>query len=222
MSRDEDMANSLKDLCPLCTFESEAYFEDARRPYLQCSQCSLVFVPSSHHLSPEDEKYRYDLHENDPADPRYRQFLSRLFLPLAERLNAASQGLDFGCGPGPTLSLMLEKEGHSVALFDPFYAPDPSVWKESYDFITASEVVEHLHHPGLELGRLWNHLRPGGWLAILTQTVLDVEAFSRWRYKEDRTHVAFFSERTFRYLAQQWGAELICPSRDVALLRKVP
>lgn len=206
--------------CPLCAFESEAYFEDAKRPYLQCRRCGLVFVPSLYWLSPEDEKARYDLHENDPADSRYRAFLSRLFLPLEERLKAGSRGLDFGCGPGPTLSLMLEEAGHTVALFDPFYASDPTVWDHTYDFITASEVVEHLHQPGRELERLWTHLRPGGWLALLTQTVLDVEAFSKWRYKEDRTHVAFFSEGTFRFLAETWGAELVCPTRDVAFLRK--
>ncbi len=206
--------------CPLCAFESEAYFEDAKRPYLQCRRCSLVFVPAPFRLSLEDEKARYDLHQNDPADSRYRAFLSRLFLPLQERLKVGSRGLDFGCGPGPTLSLMLEEAGHTVSLFDPFYAPDPAVWEETYNFITASEVVEHLHHPGRELERLWKHLKAEGWLALLTQTVLDVEAFSRWRYKEDLTHVAFFSERTFRFLAEAWGAELFCPTRDVALMRK--
>ena len=68
-----------------------------------------MFVPRSYHLSAADEKAQYDLHENDPNDPGYRAFLDRLAGPLDKRLAPHSHGLDFGCGPGPTLSVMLEE-----------------------------------------------------------------------------------------------------------------
>ena len=32
----------------------------------------------------QNEKARYDQHRNDPSDPRYRQFLSRLANPVIE------------------------------------------------------------------------------------------------------------------------------------------
>jgi 2-polyprenyl-3-methyl-5-hydroxy-6-metoxy-1,4-benzoquinol methylase len=103
---------------------------------------------SAQHLTPSDEKACYDRHDNRPDDSRYRHFLNRLFSPLSRRLAANSKGLDFGCGPGPTLSVMFEEAGHQVALYDPFYAPDRSALSGPYDFITLSEVAEHMAAPG--------------------------------------------------------------------------
>ena len=180
----------------------------------------MVFVPPDAFPGVADEKAVYDRHENAPDDPRYRRFLSRLFEPVSSRLASASQGLDFGSGPGPTLSRMFEEVGHTVSLYDPFYATDAAVLDLEYDFITASEVVEHLHRPREELERLWGCLRPGGLLGIMTKRVLDQEAFSRWHYKNDPTHVCFFSVETFEWLAECWGARLTVAGDDVVLLEK--
>ncbi len=205
--------------CPLCGAHSAEYFRD-RRSYLQCQTCSLVHVPPRWHLDAEQEHAEYELHQNDPDDPGYRRFLSRLATPLSERLPRGSDGLDFGCGPGPALAAMLEERGHSVALYDLFYHPDASALERCYDFITATEVVEHLARPREELERLWQLLKPGGWLGIMTKRVRDREAFACWHYKNDPTHIAFFSKATFEWLAANWGAELQLIDADVALLRK--
>jgi len=208
--------------CPLCGgIDSEFFAEDRQRQYLRCPACALVFVPPRFHLDPAREKAEYDLHQNNPADPGYRRFLSRLCQPLCERLPGPSTGLDFGCGPGPTLSLMLEEAGHEVALYDPFYAPDPGALKGRYGFITASEVVEHLVRPGRELARLWELLEPGGYLGVMTGLVRDVEAFRGWRYKDDLTHICFFSRATWHWWARRQGAELELPEDGVILLRRV-
>lgn len=207
--------------CPLCgTRHNTLFHRDKRRDYLRCSQCALVFVPEAFHLSDEDEKSEYDLHRNDPGDTGYRRFLGRLFEPLQARLGARSQGLDFGSGPGPALSLMLTEAGHTMAVYDRFYADNPEVFTAQYDFITATEVVEHLRKPRAELERLWACLRPGGWLGIMTKLVIDADAFSRWHYKNDMTHIAFFSHDTFAWLARQWGTEAIHIGNDVILLQK--
>ena len=209
------------DFCPLCYAADAAPFhEDARRTYLRCSACRLVFVPPWQFVSLQAEKAEYDLHQNSPQDPGYRRFLSRLFDPLQASLGANSRGLDFGSGPGPTLSVMFEEAGHQVALYDPFYAHEPAVFDRTYDFITASEVVEHLHHPRRELDRLWRSLKPGGTLGLMTKLVLNRKAFSTWHYRQDMTHVCFFSQPTFRWLADQWRAALAFVEHDVVLLRK--
>lgn len=212
-------------VCPLCECnQTGPFYQDARREYLRCPTCQLVFVPPKYLLSAEEERVVYDRHENSPDDDGYRRFLSRLFEPLSARLTPGSSGLDFGSGPGPTLSVMFEEAGHTVALYDPFYAPDAMPLDENhlehYDFITASEVVEHLHSPGRELERLWACLKRGGVLGIMTKRVIDREAFSRWHYKNDSTHVAFFSTETFTWLAERWGAELTIAGNDVVLLEK--
>ena len=94
--------------CPLCQSKNHSLFhKDQNREYFRCSVCSYVFVPNQFHLSESEEKLRYDTHNNDPQDSRYRQFLSQLIEPLQELIPDQSIGLDFGSGPGPTLSLML-------------------------------------------------------------------------------------------------------------------
>lgn len=208
-------------LCPLCRAQDASEFcNDRRRDYFRCNTCHLVFVSPTQYLSAENEKAEYDLHRNRPDDPGYRCFLNRLFEPLQARLAAGSRGLDFGCGPGPTLSLMFEEAGHHMVLYDPFYARQPAVLERRYDFITATEVVEHLHRPGKELDRLWHILEPGGSLGLMTKLVTDRAAFSHWHYKNDPSHVCFFSRMTFSWLAERWRARLTFIGKDVMLFHK--
>lgn len=207
--------------CPLCTsVDTDLYHRDVRREYHCCRRCALVFVPPAFRLAPEAERAVYDQHENTPDDPGYRRFLSRLFVPLRERLSDGACGLDFGAGPGPTLSVMFEEVGHPMAIYDPFYAPDPSVLEHTYDFITATEVAEHLFSPGRELARLAARLRPGGWLGLMTKRVTDHAAFTQWHYILDPTHVSFFSEASFRWLADELELGIEFPAADVVLLHK--
>jgi tRNA pseudouridine65 synthase len=190
------------------------------RDYYRCDVCSLVFVPPGQFLSAEAEKKRYDLHRNSPDDPGYRRYLDRLFAPLQHCMDPGSSGLDFGSGPEPALSLMFEEAGHSMTLFDRFYEPVPAALERQYDFITAAEVVEHLHDPKTELERLWACLRPGGRLGVMTQCAVERDAFSCWHYKNDLTHVCFFSQATFAWLAALWDADLTFADGGVALFRK--
>ena len=208
--------------CPLCKSPQSAapFHRDAHRDYYRCSLCQLIFVPPSQHLSIEDERAEYDKHQNSPDDAGYRKFLSRLFTPLNDRLSPASYGLDFGSGPGPTLSVMFEEVGHKVSLYDPFYAPDKSVLNRSYDFITTTEVVEHLREPATDLEHLWSRIKPGGWLGIMTKLAQNKDVFSRWHYKNDLTHIEFFSNETMRWLATEWDAEVEIIGKDVILFRK--
>jgi len=207
-------------VCPLCrTSEGMPFYQD-RREYFRCPVCYLVFVLPHQFLTRKEENSAYDHHENSTDDPRYRRFLSRLFVPVSQRLAPESRGLDFGSGPGPTLSVMFEEAGHSMEIYDPFYSPDSKPLHQQYGFITASEVVEHLHHPRRELDRLWSCLKPNGSLGIMTKRVIDEESFSGWHYKNDPTHVCFFSIETFRWLADKWRATLTVPEKDVVLFTK--
>ena len=207
--------------CPLClSVRIVDYSKDRLRDYLSCENCQLVFVPQQFHLSSADERAQYDLHENNPDDSGYRKFLSRLADPLGERLAANSQGLDFGCGPGPCLSLMLEEQGHSVALYDLYYADNRSAFERDYDFITATEVIEHLSQPMSELQRLWNLLKPGGYLGLMTKLVADAEKFANWHYKTDPTHISFFSAESFEYLGLKWGSAPVIIGADVIIFQK--
>ena len=207
--------------CPLCRSDRVVeFFEDRLRCFLRCEICRLVFVPREFHLSPGEEKAQYDHHENSPDDLGYRKFLGRLFEPVNTRLLPGRKGLDFGSGPGPTLSVMFEEAGHCVSLYDPFYAPDAAPLNRQYDFVTASEVVEHFCEPAKDLQRLWSCVKPGGLLGIMTKQALDQASFASWHYKNDPTHVSFYSRETFCWLAANWHAELTFVGSDVVIVSR--
>lgn len=207
--------------CPLCHGRaSELFYQEDRRAYFQCPVCRLVFVPPEYYLSPEEEKAEYDLHQNDPADEGYRRFLNRVFRPVNRVLSQGSRGLDYGCGAGPLLADMFKTAGHKMAVYDPHYAPDTAVLADLYEFITASEVLEHLHKPGEVLNQLVSILKPGGLLGLMTGMVRDRPAFSRWHYIRDLTHVCFFSRVTFNWIANRWALQVIFIDDRVVLFKK--
>ncbi len=206
--------------CPLCTGSAASYGRDNRRHYFICSVCNLVFVPPSEYLSLNAEKAEYDRHDNQLDDPHYRKFLGRLFDPMCERLAPPSLGLEFGCGPGPALAKMFQEQGFEVSLYDTFYFPDKSVLEQTFDFITATEVVEHLHQPFNELSALWSCLGSGGTLGLMTKLVKNRDAFANWHYKNDQTHVCFFSSNTFSWLGEKLSAKVTFIGADVVLLTK--
>lgn len=206
--------------CPLCgSEETELLARVYDRGYLRCRTCRLAFLHPRDRLDPEAERERYELHENDPADPRYRSFLDRLCVPLVERLSSGAEGLDYGAGPGPTLSVMLEERGFSMEIYDPFFAPDPSVLQRRYDFVTCTETAEHFFRPDLEFGRLAGLLKPGGWLALMTRLRRENHSFEEWHYVRDPTHVCFYQKATLEWIATRHAWQLELPAENVAFFR---
>ena len=207
--------------CPLCFGTNISDFHsDKKRDYYHCTQCALVFIPPHQRLDKPQEKTIYDLHENDPADDGYQKFLSRLFFPLIERIATDSEGLDFGSGPGPALPRMFHSKGYKIKTFDPFYANNPDTLKKSYDFITCTEVVEHFFYPAREFDLLFSLLNPNGWLGLMTKLVKNRQAFATWHYKNDPTHVCFYSRQTFTWLAERYQCQLEFIGNDVILIGK--
>jgi SAM-dependent methyltransferase len=206
--------------CPLCESTAVTGLEVAHgRRFLRCDDCRLTFVHADDHLAALDELEHYRTHENDPGDPGYRRFLARLAEPLAARLPAGASGLDFGCGPGPALARMMSERGHTMAVYDPFFAPDRAVLAGRYDFVTCTEVVEHFRRPGEEFARLAGLLRPGGWLGVMTEIPVDQPPVSEWRYARDPTHVCFYRPETLGWIAGRFGWRLERPAQNVALFR---
>lgn len=129
-------------------------------------------------------------------------------------------GLDFGCGPGPTLSLLFQEAGFPCTIYDPFYADNPDVLKQTYDFLSCSEAIEHFHQPRREFELFLKLVRPGGWIGIMTQLVKSRDAFKTWHYTADETHVCYYSEATFRWLADKYNLHVEFPERSVILFRR--
>lgn len=211
------------DHCLVCGAQAVVPFvRVGDRSYWRCQTCEATFLDPSQRLSTAAERARYQLHRNDVEDPGYRRFLARIADPLRRRLQPGSQGLDYGCGPGPALASMLREAGHRVRLYDPLFHPDRAALGEQYDFIACTETIEHFHRPAEEFANLDRMLRPGGWLALMTCFQTDDDRFADWHYRRDPTHVVFYREATLRVLAHRFGWTCEIPAKDVALMRKGP
>ncbi|GET86595.1 hypothetical protein, conserved [Leishmania tarentolae] len=228
--------------CRLCAYPSVTLFHaDKLREYYQCSRCSLVFVPDRFILSCEEEKAVYDLHENMPGDAGYEKFLSRAAQPLADYIAVKThsqqtlhqpKGLDFGCGPSPVLAEMLSTAPYNFSMdtFDLYYFPETKHCLEReahYDFVTATEVVEHLRDPLSVFQTLWRCIRPdGGVLVVMTKRVHGtIDRFRNWHYIRDPTHITFFHTASFKWLENfLTSSDERCETRfvspDVVLLIK--
>lgn len=207
--------------CPLCrSVKTEYKIHSKNRDFFSCNKCQLVFVSPKQLLSFEEERKRYDLHQNNIIDEGYKKFLHLVITPLLTRLKPNSLGLDFGSGPFPALAQLLKEENFMLDIYDPFYAKDETVFTKKYDFITLTEVAEHLYNPYQEFNRIISLLKKGGFLAIMTLRTDTVTDFKSWFYLNDDTHVCFYADATMEYLAKKYNLTLEILDNRVVLLQK--
>ena len=159
----------------------------------------------SYYLSSEDEKKRYDQHNNDVNDLGYRNFVRPLVEAVTRQFSPADRGLDFGAGPGPVVAELLNEQGYCVDLFDLYYHPNLDMQPNSYDYIVCSEVIEHFKKPHAEFTRLRSLLKPGGSLLCFTALINEQCDFINWHYKNDPTHVFFYHQRAIAWIKQEFA-----------------
>ncbi len=194
--------------CPLCKstqprlffeIQEKVYRQIKKRTYFQCPNCDLIFLDPSQRLARAQEKKRYDTHENNSDNSGYIDFLKQVWTPLKNELKKGAVGLDYGAGPNPVLAQVIKSEGFKVDIYDPIYSPEPVVG--SYDFITCTEVIEHAFEVFKLLEQLDKHLKPRGFLGLMTEVYSHSICFKSWRYRHDDTHVCFFSLKTIEFIS---------------------
>src|SRR6056297_188422 len=215
-------SDNMTDLpCPLCSDrKTKSHVSGAdKRQYYHCSNCGLIFADPAHSLSAKKEKEAYETHNNSPENRGYVQFLNRAVAPMMYYLNASMTGLDYGCGPGPTVSWILKQNGIQCENYDPFFLNIKL--KSTYDFIFCTECFEHFFYPEKDIVKIRDLLKPCGLLCVMTNLWTTFDAFRSWQYTRDNTHVSFYSEETFRFICRQFGFDLLWQDHDrVLILRK--
>lgn len=211
------------DSCPLyCKLESSFYSKDKLRTYLKCGNCELIFVSREDLISPDEEKERYQSHQNSSEDEGYKTYLNKMVDLITPELKPGLIGLDFGCGRTTLLASLFHHQGLKVDSFDLYFLPNQDIWQKKYDFIILSEVIEHLHYPLEEMKKLRTLLQPGGKIFIKTKFYpLSLELFENWFYKRDKTHIQFFNPHSMNVLAQAIslkGAEVL--EEDLLVLKE--
>jgi len=208
--------------CPLCfSADLTVYSRDKFRDYYFCPRCTLISVSRQNILTSSEEKARYDQHNNDSEDPRYRQYFQSVVDEILIHQTPHSLGLDFGCGATTLMEELLVAKGMTVDSYDKFYRPDETIWSKKYDFIILSEVIEHLSDPMGTMRALRMLLRENGSFYIRTRFYPDEKsAFQNWYYKQDQTHINFFSEDSMTWLARELGLNgpVGLPVKDLLLI----
>lgn len=189
------------------------------REYFRCERCGLVYVRQEDLPTPEEERRRYLEHENAGAD--YRAYLSAFAdRALGPDDGAGSRVLDYGCGPAPVLGAILRDRGYEAAGWDPFFAPDPAALSRTYHIVILHEVIEHIADPGASFRTIAQLLAPGGRVVIRTQPYpADPEAFARWWYRADPTHICFYRAQPIAAAARLIGLGLAASRDDIFVIR---
>lgn len=211
----------LKDIqpCALCDSAPVETIDSRAGKLFRCGHCGLVFVDKAKYLSAEESRQRYSLHNNDSNDKGYCDFLSQAIQAAKPFLSAGLRGLDYGCGPGPTLSKLMQCEGFTVEDYDPLFFDRPL--NSPYDFIFSTECFEHFENPSAEIRRVVSLLKPGGILTVMTELWHEKTDFKSWYYVTDPTHVSFYSQRSLDYICRTFGIRrLVSDGKRVFVFQK--
>jgi len=191
--------------CSLCNRRALFFYCFREKNYYHCTGCHSILLNPANYLSPDDEKKRYDKHNNNVDDPGYRQFVKPLADKVLQKYGSEATGLDYGAGPVPVTAFLLREKGLKIEIYDPFYLNERTVLNKKYDFIICCEVIEHFHAPAKEFKLLSSLLKPHGSLYCMTELYSDDLDFSYWYYKNDPTHVFFYHRQALEWVKNKFG-----------------
>ena len=199
-------------LCKLCSVSTRD-IKDMKKEliYYRCTNCGFISLDEDFIVTNEREKKQYDQHNNSLENKGYVQmFEDFIDATIAPYLTTLKSALDFGSGPEPILSVLLERRGLEVDIYDFYYATHKVYERKKYDLITSTEVFEHLSKPLEVLKLLVNHLNEGGYIALMTKfPPEDDQKFLNWWYRRDPTHISFFTEKSFELMAEKVGVRVL-------------
>ncbi|GER58966.1 class I SAM-dependent methyltransferase [Patiriisocius marinus] len=192
--------------CLLCNkTDTILFYKHKDRTFSKCLTCGSVFLDPLLLPSIKDEQNRYLLHENHVEDQGYILFVTPLIEEITSKIVRNTTGLDFGSGPTPIIALLLSELGYEIKKYDPFFCNKPEVFNLKYDFIVSCEVIEHLHSPLKEFKKLYASLKPGAILFCMTDLLPSKSKFGNWYYKNDFTHVIFYSQENLEWIKDTCG-----------------
>ena len=204
-------------ICTLCASE---LINKKDEFYYNCDTCKAIVKDEKYYLTADEEKARYETHNNDVNDIRYQNFTSPATNYVLAKFLPKHKGLDFGSGTGPVISKMLLEKDYNIVQYDPFFAPNETVLNKKYDYIVICEVIEHFHKPKIEIDRLTSLLKDNGMLLIMTMVYNDQIDFRGWNYRNDPTHVFIYRKETIEYIANDKELKIDILTDRFIVLRK--
>ena len=118
------------------------------------------------------------------------------------------------------MEFLLKRKQLPVTSYDPFFNPISLPNEPAFDYIIACEVVEHFYDPKKEFETLYQLLHTGGTLICKTKLHDTQSDFANWWYKNDPTHVFFYSKQTFEVIKTQYEFKRLEILEDYLTLQK--
>lgn len=216
--------------CKICGSESPKAFTATVLTkhtvnYYSCPQCEFLFTEEPYWL---DEAYQRTINREDTGIMYRNIYYSRLVsVYLFFLMDKKGKYLDYAGGYGIFTRLMRDI-GFDFYWYDPFcenlLAPGferPVRKEERYEGVTAFEVFEHLRHPVDEIKTIL-----GMTDTLIFSTELQphkITSADEWWYLglEHGQHIAFYSKKTFAYIAKYHGLHFYSCAGMHVLSRKM-
>lgn len=220
-------------VCPLCAERAKFLFNKDAYPVFQCTACRAEFL----HPQPSDEvlksiygpDYFFGSEDSDGLDrvTRLKAATARRYLGcISDRLQKGQQRLlEIGCGVGDLL-IQAQERGFQVRgvefspssvakangrlghpLVEAGTVETADIPRVYFDVVIGCDVLEHVRNPQAFLASVFEYLRPGGVVFLITPSA---DSWSRkilgrhWmEYKTE--HLFYFSKASLVHLLQQAG-----------------
>ncbi|ADN09383.1 class I SAM-dependent methyltransferase [Sulfurimonas autotrophica] len=203
--------------CPLCQ-NSASFFYKESQSYFTCKVCHGIFVDEAQLPDEKSEKERYELHDDNADDAGYRKFVSPITSNIERSFTKEDEGLDFGAGTSRIITKVMQEKGYDISAYDPYFHPEKELLEKKYDYIASCEVIEHFYHPAKEFELLKSLLKKDAKLFLMTDIYDERIEFSSWYYKNDPTHVFFYTKKTFEWIQQRFEfSNLLIEKRLITL-----
>jgi hypothetical protein len=188
--------------------------------YFRCPACDLIQTEQPYWLN---EAYSTAISALDTGAISRNIFCVRLSVVMARlsRVKRSEPCLDYGGGYG-VFTRMMRDAGYNFRWHDKFgqnlfargFEGDVN---QSYRLVTAFEVFEHLVEVRDELTNFFGPAPD----FLLVGTLLHTNPAKDWWYfvAETGQHVAFYSRRTMKHVANMFGYQALCGNTYTAFVR---
>lgn len=245
----------MRNKCYICdSLLTEELFEKEGHPICQCHHCGVVFLASWPQEETSNEVYDQGYYEEHCLTPQKWQIRFaqeyKARLKLIERMKQGKgRLLDVGTGMGSFLKLAQERgwqvEGVETSSFAAKFAQQnlglkvlccsleqADLERESFDVITAWELIEHLQDPKPLLQRINELLKKDGLLAISTPNYASFPSRlqkGKWPAYHFFYHLNLFTEASLSNLLDKTGFVPVkvvkhnccCPSFTLGWRKKI-